>query len=86
MKLHAILNAFYMGQKLIIRFWWESGLSSAFRSHLTTFCRSFVHYACFRLYFAIGHFIQNNCLYFVGYCWSAQTLTALATLPVSVAW
>jgi len=53
MKLHAILNAFYMGQKLIIRFWWESGLSSAFRSHLTTFCRSFVHYACFRLYFAI---------------------------------
>jgi len=35
-----------MGQKVIIRFWWESGLSSASRKHLTTFCRPFVHYAC----------------------------------------
>jgi len=26
-----------MGQKVIIRFWWESGLSSASRNHLTTF-------------------------------------------------
>jgi len=31
-----------MGQKVIIRFWWESGLSSASRNHLTTFCRPFV--------------------------------------------
>jgi len=35
-----------MGQKVIIRCWWESGLSSAFRNHLNTFCRRFVHYAC----------------------------------------
>jgi len=38
-----------MGQKVIIRFWWESGLSSASRNHLTTFCRPFVNYACLRL-------------------------------------
>jgi len=31
-----------MGQKVTIRFWWESGLSSASRNHLTTFCRPFV--------------------------------------------
>jgi len=35
-----------MGQKVIIRFWWESGLLSASRNHLTTSCRPFVHYAC----------------------------------------
>jgi len=35
-----------MGQKVIIRFWWESRLSSASGNHLTTFCRPFVHYAC----------------------------------------
>jgi len=34
-----------MGQKVIIRFWWESGLSSAFRNHLTTFCRPMSTYA-----------------------------------------
>jgi len=34
-----------MGQKVIFRFWWESGLSSASRNHLTTSCRHFVHYA-----------------------------------------
>jgi len=28
-----------MGQKVIIRFWWESELSSAFINHLSTFCR-----------------------------------------------
>jgi len=28
-----------MGEKLIIRFRWESGLPSAFRNHLTLFCR-----------------------------------------------
>jgi len=26
-----------MGQKVIIRFWWEFGLSSPSRNHLTTF-------------------------------------------------
>jgi len=35
-----------MGKKVIIRFWWESGSSSASRNHLTTFCRPFVHCAC----------------------------------------
>jgi len=29
----------------LIKFWWESGLSSASRNHLTTFCRPFAHYA-----------------------------------------
>jgi len=38
-----------MGQKVIIRFWFESGLSSASRNHLTTFCRPFVHYACLKI-------------------------------------
>jgi len=75
-----------MGQKVIIRCWWESGLSSAFRNHLNTFCRRFVHYACLRLCSAIVHFIPNNCFYFVCYGWIAQVLTALATLSVSVAW
>jgi len=31
----------------LIVFWWEFGLSSASRNHLTTFCRPSVHYACF---------------------------------------
>jgi len=35
-----------MGQKVIIRIWWESGSSSSSRNHLTTFCRHFVNYAC----------------------------------------
>jgi len=35
-----------MGQKGIIRVWWESGLSSASRNHLITFCRLFFSYAC----------------------------------------
>jgi len=30
-----------MGQRVVIRFWWESGLSSASRNHLTTFCRPY---------------------------------------------
>jgi len=51
-----------MGQKVIIRFWWESGLLSASRNHLTTFCRLSVHYACLRLCSAIVHFIRNNCV------------------------
>jgi len=54
-----------MGQRVIIKFWWESGLSSASRKHLTTFCRSFVCYACLRLCSAMVYFIRNSCLYFV---------------------
>jgi len=38
-----------MGQKVIIMFCWESGLSPASRNHPTTFCRPFVHYACFKI-------------------------------------
>jgi len=75
-----------MGQKVTIRIWWESGLSSASRNHLTTFCRTFVHHACLRLHSAIVHFIPNNCLYYICYGWSAHALTALATLPIYVAW
>jgi len=75
-----------MVQKAIVQFWWESGLSSASRKHLTTFCRPFVHYACLRLLSAIVHFIRNSCLYFVCYGWSAHALTALSTLLISVAW
>ena len=54
-------------------FWWESGLLPASRNHVTTFCRSFVHYACVRSSSAIVHFIRNSWLYFVCYAWSAQT-------------
>jgi len=75
-----------MGQKVIIRFWWAFGLSSASRNHLTTFCRPFVHYACLRLCSTVVHFIQNSCLYIVCYGWSAQALTALAALPIFVTW
>jgi len=75
-----------MGQKVIARFWWESGLSSGYRNHFTTSCRSFLQYACLKLCSAIVHFIWKNCLYFVCYGWRAQVLTALATLPISVAW
>ena len=74
-------------QKVIIRFWWESELSSASKFHLTTFCRHFVHHACLRLFSAMVYFIRNNCLYFVCYSWSAYALIALAaTLLVSAAW
>jgi len=44
-------TALLMGQKVIIRFWWESGLSSASRNHLTAFCRPFVHYTCLKIVF-----------------------------------
>ena len=37
-----------MGQKVIIRFWWESWLSSESRNHLTSYFRLFVHYACLK--------------------------------------
>ena len=52
-------------KKVIIRFWWESGLSSTSRNHLTIFCRPFVHYACLRSCSATVHFVRNHCLYFV---------------------
>ena len=73
-----------IGQKVIVRIWWEIELSPASRKHLTTFCRPFTHYAHLRLCSTIVNCIQNNCLYFVCYGWSAQALTALATLPISV--
>jgi len=38
-----------MGQKMVIRFWRESRLSSGSRNHLITFCRPFFHYACFKI-------------------------------------
>jgi len=62
-----------MGLKVIIRFWWVSGLLSASRNQLTTFCRPFAHYACWGLRSVIICSIQNNFLYFVCYGWSAQT-------------
>jgi len=55
----------WMGQRVIIMFWWESGLLSASRNYLTTFCRSFVYYARLRLCSAMVYFIRNSCLYFV---------------------
>jgi len=36
-------GTFLMGQKVMIRFRRESGLSSGYRNHLTTFCRPFVY-------------------------------------------
>jgi len=33
-----------MGQKVIIRFYWEFGLSSASKNHLTTFCKPSIHF------------------------------------------
>jgi len=44
-----------MGQKVIIRFWWEAELSLV--------SKLWVHYECLRLCSAIVHFIRNNCLY-----------------------
>jgi len=35
-----------MSEKVTIIFWWEFGLSSAFRNHRTTSCRRSIHYAC----------------------------------------
>jgi len=40
-----------MGQNVMIRFWWESGISFVSRNHLTTFCRPFVRYACLKIVF-----------------------------------
>jgi len=40
-----------MGQKVIVRFWWESRLSSVSRNHVITFCRPFAHHACFKIVF-----------------------------------
>jgi len=55
----------WMGQRVIILFWRESGLSSLSRNHLTSFCWSFVYYARLRLCSAMVYFIRNSCLYFV---------------------
>jgi len=59
------LGILCMDQKVIISFWWGSGLSSASTNRLITFCRPFVNYAFLRLCSAMVHFIRNNCLYFV---------------------
>jgi len=40
-----------MRQKVIIRFWWESGLSSASRNHLTTFLQTFRPLRMFKIVF-----------------------------------
>ena len=48
-------------------FWWEFGLSSASRNHISTFCRPSIHYACLRFCSAIVHFIRINCLYYIVY-------------------
>jgi len=73
-----------MGQKVIIRFCWASGLSSASRNHLTTFFRPFVHYAFLRLCFAIVHLITlSETIVFI--LSVVDALTALATLPIYVA-
>jgi len=40
-----------MGQKVTIRFWWESGLSSASRNHLTTFFQTFRPLRMFKIVF-----------------------------------
>jgi len=56
------------GPKEIIRFWWESGLSSVSRNRLTTFCRPFVNFAFLWLCYQIVCCIRNNCLYFDYYC------------------
>ena len=47
-----------MDEKVITRFWWESGLTSASRNHLTAFCRPFIHYVCLRLCSAIRAGLQ----------------------------
>ena len=65
-KLHANFKKHCKwAKKVIIRFWWKSGLSSPSRNHPTTFCRPFVHYACLRSCSATVHFIRNHCLYIV---------------------
>jgi len=48
-----------MGQKVIIMFCCEFGLSFASRNYLTTFCRSSIHYAYLRLCSAIVHLSET---------------------------
>ena len=56
----------WMGQNVIIRFWWESLLSSASRNHLTIFCKPFVHYACFKIVFRDSSLYPNQlCLFYL---------------------
>jgi len=69
-----------------VRIWVMVSIQEPFQhfQHFSTF--PFVHYECLKLCSAAVHFIWNNCFYFF-YCgWSAQALTALATLPISAAW
>jgi len=40
-----------MAQKVMIMFWWEFGLLSVSRHHITTFCKPSIHYACFKSVF-----------------------------------
>jgi len=76
-----------MGQKVISRFWWEVGLSSASKTHLTTFCKPSIHYAnppSTKIVFRDSSLYPKQLSLFC-LLRSAQTLTALATLPISVA-
>ena len=58
---------------------------SASRNHLTIFADLSSPTHVLRLCSAIVHFIRNSYLCFVCHGWAAQVLTALATLPISVA-
>jgi len=39
----------------------------------------------FKIVFRDSSLVRNNCLCFICYGWAAQVLTAVATLPISVA-
>jgi len=72
-----------MGQKAIIRFWWEF----VYRLRPETISQLFADLFSttqVRMCSAMVHFIRNNCLYFVCYVWWAQALNALAILPIYV--
>jgi len=74
-----------MGQKVIMRIWLESGLSSLSQEPSPTFCR----YACLWSCYLICQFIRNNCLILSAMTDSNQRmrwLNPLAALPISVAW
>jgi len=53
------------------------------RNHLITFCKPLIHCTCFKIVFRDSSLFRNSCLYFVCYGWSAQALTALATIYVT---
>jgi len=62
-----------MGQKAIIRFWWESGLSSACKNHLTTFLQTFHSLHMFKILFRDGSLYSKQLSSFVCCVWSTQT-------------